>query len=289
MRTDPGLARGHGTLITPGLLDGLGASRGAELGVAQRGCSSRCGGRTTVAGGRLDLGGGHFSCPDPRNTTRRALPSGPYQAGRAWRPNSPSSSCGAGAAGRRAGVEGQRTIRPRPSRHRPRRARVPRPCADRARGLRRMRRRVDRRRPGRTRGTAGLRRRTMPLPRFERGVGSFTRAATFLVIRSSVTAWDRADRRAPRMSLTVRADGVSEQQVPICAAPSLRWFPGRILALGAALAGLANPVEPGLYVAYLEPVEPLGAVSGHDVEPDERLVRGVGRRRQVGLDDIGEP
>jgi hypothetical protein len=73
------------------------------------------------------------------------------------------------------------------------------------------------------------------------------------------------------------------------AAAALGMRPGGILALGAALAGLRQLIQPLPDVLDLEPVQLPGPQVGRDVQPRERLVFLVGLGRQVRLDYIAEP
>jgi ferric-dicitrate binding protein FerR (iron transport regulator) len=78
-----------------------------------------------------------------------------------------------------------------------------------------------------------------------------TPVAAFFTTRSCDWAWDSAARSAARISLTVRVDRYSSQHRPMAQQRRRVGPPCGIFALGAALAGLADLVEPGLHVACL--------------------------------------
>ena len=59
-----------------------------------------------------------------------------------------------------------------------------------------------------------------------------------------------------------------------------------VFALGAALAGGADFVEPGLHVADGELIQALGAQGGREVEPGQGFVGGTRQGREVGRHDF---
>jgi hypothetical protein len=62
-----------------------------------------------------------------------------------------------------------------------------------------------------------------------------------------------------------------------------------IFTLGAALADSAETVKPAANVADLEPVEPLCAKAGDEVQPGEQRVSFSRLGRKVGFDDLAGP